>query len=176
MILFDSQEEQFFYSWVKELMDKGIVLSCTNEIEPFVLFESVNISINRKKVNILREKTYKPDFLLEINPDFKYFIDIENPVLTCSSPLFYKTISNQISIFHKNNLAYIEIKADSKFKKYNNSDIEYNIIKKIMYDKYGILINTIRPFHKNGLFANTFTPLEYYNRFYTFSYFHIVMI
>lgn len=166
MLIFDSAEEQFFYSWVKELMDKGIVLSCTNDIEPFLLFNSINISINRKKVNLLREKTYKPDFLLEINPEFKYFIDLENPELICNTPLFSNSINNQISLFHKNNFCHVEIKAQSKFKKFNNSDIEYNIIKKIVYDKYGIFINTIRPFHKEGLFAKTFTPLEYYNRFY----------
>jgi len=181
ILSFDSKEEEYFHNYCLELKQGGYLVSVTNSFPAFLLFDDYSLEYTQKlktkdkqtSVKLINKCSYKPDFKIIFTEKALglFTIDIGNPILDKDQRIVTNNAqtNQQLILSQKqdNNtyIAYIEIKpifANTK----NTSNEKYKILRKWVFDKYNVFVNTIKPLSPKGLFANTFTPAKYYNRFH----------
>lgn len=149
----NSTEVQFL-KWLKKLESQGLIkdIQYGNNVEPIVYFSEAKLipnsipkNINVKNAHILREASYKPDFV------FKMHIRLEGK-------LFYTLHTNykaytkktlDMPYFYSNELAdsdfytiYVDTKPSFVTKRHTSS-ISFPIKVKALYDSLNVYINKV---------------------------------
>ena len=152
---FDSAEEMYFDAWLKEL---GIEYKY--KPEPFVLCDPVKLRQQNqrsiKEVHLLHGLSYQADFLIKAPfPDristilFSMDISISPIKEPLKNALF---LSNGNSVF-------LDSKGTNFMGSSRSSDIRFPPTQKMVYDKFGIYVNSVVP---DKLFEKTFAPECYF--------------
>lgn len=171
-IKLDSNEEKYYIYWLDELVKANYILNYKYHVTiPILDNKYINLQVLRGKKKISEEHqfkllsdiTYEADFLIEWNTDMFHdngkFWFIENQCVN-GLPSLLKTLHYaQLSDDNKI-LSYVDVKGTFAGI-HNNSAVIFPIKQKLIYDKLGIYINSIKPLSDKGLFAHTFTPQLY---------------
>lgn len=140
--MFDSSYEEHFASWLDELQSNGIIRGYT-QYPRFYLSKKLH-----NKKSILREHTYTADF--KILWESNVYADLLHSDLRAY---------NKTPFISHNGISYVEIKPDYDFK---NMTKLASVNIKWVYEKYGIVVNLIKPIGGvKCLFSTTFSPSSY---------------
>lgn len=151
----DSDQEIFFLYWAFTLLDAGYI-ETIERAESYLLSEAVfetytvttklktKTKIEEKKLNILREHWYTPEFKI---------------VASVAGEKLFKSIINPEGLFFPKKPESWEIIIENKPKFDQNSMTRlFKINQKWVYAKYQEMVNLVIP---ELLFEQTFTPKEY---------------
>ena len=175
MIDFASKEEEYFYWWLDELIERNIVAAFKYQPKPFILSDPVSISYQKQlktkvktvDISFLQDHTYQADFLFYWNPEYhgRIFIGYED-LLDChinKYPLI-ANFSNQKKCYY----SVVDVKGT-----YNQNDAwrRFSIEQKWVFQKYGIYVQKIithpqvtkegKMIPTTALFPNTFVPKRF---------------
>lgn len=158
-IAIDSDEEWMMLMWAEEMIERGL-LESVERAEPFLLSsaitntykETVELKTKTKEVEkkqkLLEEHVYTPEFKI-IPTEEGYKKLVYNPMLQGGRKNTKLFIGDQM------NGIYIEIKPEWD---QNNMERLFKINQKWVADKYGIIVNLIKPIQ---LYEKTFVPDKY---------------
>lgn len=153
---FDSEQEIYFYYWLNDLKDKGLVIDFIYEPDPFLLCNEAYVKWNKQLKTKTKEHNNK------IIHDLKYTIDFEiewsdktDGILTYADDGIYTSSPRNLMYRDSNNKSYIEVKPS-----FNYQNMNRHVKVKIawVYAKYNKYIQIITP---NKLFQETFYPERY---------------
>jgi hypothetical protein len=170
-ITYDSKEEEYYSWWLDELVEAGHVAYYEYQKEIKITEDKY---ITLRKLNKKQTKTTEEQ--LHLFNDLKYTADFVIGWDSLAERKFFinegsivNRLQNILKQFHyaqsasKNGLnwhSYVDTKGT--FAGANNTTaITFPIKQKMIYDKLGIYVNSIKPLSDKGLFANTFTPKKY---------------
>jgi len=181
--------EEWFVIWMDELKEAGYIIDYKTgkDIEAFPLTEDIRLSYTIEKVLfkgrgrekikrahkeklILRGSTYRPDAYIVWDDSAKniFFTDIN----------FTQGIAEKRTPFtghfnkkHETFVSWVDVK--SPFRGQNCSDATFSLNRKVVYEKYKILVDKaiLMPNRKlaegkvgDFLFPRTFTPQRYFDK------------
>lgn len=140
---FRSNEELWFYYWLLEAQEVGLVLSWAYESTDFMItpkqtrphYEKLKTKIRQTEKHLLHKHSYKPDF--------DFIIDRDHPLA--------KRVADAILISY-DGMFWTDIKGE-----YNphGGDRVFSINQKLVYSKYHIYINKVVP---RNFFMETWAP------------------
>jgi hypothetical protein len=138
-ILFDSYEEIHFYHWLQEARSAGMISAYSYHPRSFELAPPASVYVKKQlatknkivQKTLLQKVSYTPDFLL-----------VATPML--------QRVDHQL--FSHNQSYWIDVKGT--FGPYND-DAKFSVIRKWVWDKYGIFINKVVPLK---FFEKTWVP------------------
>jgi hypothetical protein len=152
---FKSNEEWYFYSWLKELEDLGFVFSIEYEPDPFLLTEGKKVFW--RKQNVKGKQSNRPATVrrpLQYTTDFKVvFANQADGIFTFNTsgvytkkPLFYSSTDT----------LYFEVKPSYNFQNMNRS-----VKDRIAWtcDLHDVDIELVKP---ESLFKKSFYPSSYF--------------
>lgn len=163
-----SKEELYFSYYLEELKDAGFVKKWGYESDTFKLSDSISLpyctnsrkGILTKEEHILRESSITADFTIYWNLDKAkniFILDSKTPI-----NVKVKLIPFRMGMLSERDVSYVEVKASNEIR--TSSSISFPYKQKWVYDKYGVYIQKIKPFHPTKksdiLFQNTFTPMN----------------
>ena len=161
--VFDSQEEKFFYDWLLELQEIGLIEFINYNPQSYSLcFEAVvKTEINTlvrgvikpKQISrkIIKSKSYTPDFIIQ----FKDGLCFDSRLERQNKPVIDLIIS-------LDGLCYVDVKG--AFTRNLTSSITFPDRQAMMYFNHSIYINKVIPYSKkNCLFKDTFYPKTFIN-------------
>jgi hypothetical protein len=152
MITFDSKEEEYFYWWLLELEEYGLIANIERVTTGFKLCDKLEVNVKEKGkdklVTLLDERVYTPDFKFTILSHNLLFNDIDNIVVNPNK-------RNTEVIIGQDKQVYVECKPSFD---QNNMTRLFKINQKEMYSKLGIFVNLIKI---PSIFKHTFTPAKY---------------
>lgn len=170
--IYDSPDEYYFECLLRDLSNTGFIESWKYQPKSFILSETIKvpyteIKVFKRKENeeiekfqvLLNGNSYTPDFLIIWNPKALGFL--------ISLIGKHKMNNPFIAQIHKGKIkSIIDIKGGFVM---HNMDRELSIIKKWVYQKYNIYVQTVKCFNKKSpsgkfvgnLFDEVFTPKEY---------------
>ena len=164
-----SKEELYFSYYLEELKDAGFVKEWSYESDTFKLSDSISLpyctnskkGVLAKEEHILRKSSLTADFTICWNFNKSKNIFVLHPGEPIS--INVKLIPFRIGIISEDEVySYVEVKASNEIR--TSSSISFPYKQKWVYDKYGIYVQKIKPFHptkkSNILFQNTFTPMN----------------
>lgn len=139
-----SDEEWYFALWCEELRQADVISDFGYQTSKFIV-----CSVQQIGWRTVREWTYTADFTIK----WRYI------------PTFVQSVSETAKkgiIFHTKGLSFVDVKGGGYSGKYNNSDITFPLVQKILlYDQW-IWINKFIVSNKRGSgFDQTFTPKQY---------------
>ncbi len=175
MINFKSDEEKYFYWWLKELIDRKLVTSFIYQPKPFILSTPVNLPYQKAlvtkvktiDVTLLQEHQYQADFMFFWNPDIsdiqgKIFIGLDHTLSTS-----FKHIPLIANFSKKKNCYYSIIDTKGTYNQHNAWRM-FSIEQKWVYQNFKIYVQKIithphitrtgKMIPMNALFPNTFVP------------------
>jgi hypothetical protein len=139
-----SDEEYFYSCWCRELKDYGFIEEWYYEKDVFEIAPEQTIGWRR-----VRNMTYTADFTI------KWRV----------IPTFVQSVSETAKtgfIFHFKGISYVDVKGGGYSGKFNNSDITFPIIQKILLYEKWIWVDKFIVSNKRGSgFDKSFTPAEY---------------
>lgn len=172
---FDSGEEEYLAWYLVALYEAGYIKSFIHHPESYVLsasqkytcFKTLHGKISKGTLSILRPHSYTSDFYVEWNEKAEgiFFnslssqIDLRNVPFIANEKNIVLGYGNRTSVPY----TYSVIEVKPEFSQYN-SQREFSINQKWMYQKYGIFVQKVIVFDKNkisGLFPETFTPNKF---------------
>ncbi len=168
---FDSDEERYYKYWLDELVETGYILNYKYHVTiPIIEDKYIELQVlkGKKKTSkphqfkLLNDITYEVDYLIQWNTS--HFHD--NDKFWFVKDCYVDKVANLLRRLHyaqridNQLLSYVDVKGTFAGRN-NNSAIIFPIKQKLIYDKLGIYINSIKPLSDKGLFANTFTPAKY---------------
>ena len=160
-INFDSQEEKFFYDWLLELQEIGLIHTinynppsyslCTEVVIKTEINTLVRGVVKPKQISrkIIKSKSYTPDFIIL----FKEGVCFES-ILDCQDkPLIDLVIS-------LDGFCYVDVKG--AFTRNLTSSITFPDRQAMMYFNHSIYVNKVIPYSKKKcLFKDTFYPKSF---------------
>lgn len=129
-ISFDSNQEIFFYKWLQQAKQNGIVVQFQYQPKQFLLCQSVKI--NNK--HALRQHVYTADYKISFDKDM------------------FEKVKHIFKFDNGGHEIYVDIKGG--FNLYNNHT-QFSINRKWVYSKYFIYVYKIQV---DSLFEKTFVP------------------
>lgn len=178
---FDSKEELYFYWYLKELVRYGYVEKYVYQPKSFVLIEPVNsiqiipgkLKRKIKSTMLLREHTYKADFLIYWNNKAEKVFYAMIDEIIAGAPFrhdHYPFIANMRKNASNVNNAYSVVDVKGNYSQ-NDAYRRFSTDQKLVMDKMNIYVQKIVPapsIDKNGkikvanaLFLKTFVPERY---------------
>ena len=163
---FRSDEEFDFVLWLEEAKDHGLISGWAYEPRSFNLFdkqtytETVQLKTKTKEVerHLHAEAHYTPDFAITLT---KHGLVLLFDVFKAS----YLTIPIYVRAM---NVPQIWIDVKGSFDPHQNDTKNFSMVRKVMYDKYGIWVAKVIPFFRKknkakesiakGFFVDTFAP------------------
>ena len=176
--------EVYFEWWLEELKSEGLVISYEREPKTFELYSALPIYYNQhynrkepiiKNFNLFQPVTYTPDYKVVFDKRMlnKLFgtIDINSseidewgfskPGSIFQETLFYSTSNMKNGSFE----LWFDVKPPSSALRFSGSlgsSRDFPIKQRLVYEKFGIIINKVVPIgNKNSLFSKTFMPERY---------------
>ena len=159
-IVFDSDEERYFYWYLQELQKRKIVTYLKYHPKPFLLSERVSHEcLEEKKTKtkhvdrfLMHPHSYQADFLIYWDPGYegRLFMRLDGWL-----DLNYPFIANTNKL--KEPFSVIDVKG-SFAGRHNNSAVTFPLDQKWTYSKYKIYVQKIIP---KDIFSHTFTPNKY---------------
>lgn len=149
---YDSNEEVEFHHWLTEAEDKGLVDHVIYQPSPFVLSQEVSLTyakqmktkVKHVKKHLLRPHMYTADFVF--CPTVVWWQYFGQDFLWSSSDVVQ---SDRQRIGER---IWVDVKGSWTGR---GGTQELSINKKWVYQKYGVIINTVRP---TKLFQKTWVP------------------
>jgi hypothetical protein len=168
---FDSKEEEYFYWWILELKDKGIIESFKYQPKSFELSSDIKVSYkeklktktNVKSQSLLSGHQYKADFLIYWNKDYKdkIFVDY-NDIMEQS----FKKYPIVVNYSEKSNCYFSVVDVKGNFNQ-NDAWRRFSIDQKWVFQNHSIFVQKIVPIPDgkgrpaSALFKTTFIPNRY---------------
>ena len=176
--------EVYFEWWLEELKSHGLVKEYTREPKTFELYAALPIYYNQhynkkepiiKNFNLFQPITYTPDYKVVFDKRMlnKLFgtIDINSSEIDewgFSKPgsIFQETLFYSTSDMKEGNFElWFDVKPPSSALRFSGSlgsSRDFPIKQRLVYEKFGIIINKVVPIgNKNSLFSKTFMPERY---------------
>ena len=157
---FESKEEEYFYDWLVELYNVGLIDWIYNERKTYRIVNEVKVSkcIELKTKNkdvefiLTKKRDYTPDFIFKFN----------DKALGLSYYDQFKGYENRPYFYCNNNRGIIYVDVKGEFAGKLNSAKTFPDRQSIMCDKFNIYVQKVIPFakkvNKTTLFKSTFTP------------------
>ena len=130
----DSQEEWHFFQWLKEAKELGIVKDYIYQPDEFLLtnkktYIPIYNNPKQKEKHLFREHIYTADFKIQFNAAYG---EILSKVFKIDASML---INETITV-------YVDIKGSFN---QNGGDRLFSIHQKLVYEKYGVLVQKIVP-------------------------------
>lgn len=165
-IEFDSNEEELFYYWCKKLIEEGFIKKIELQF-PINVIDKKNIKVNKIKKKEVKEEelffmhslTYTGDFKITWTKEGLRYLCVTRDLPVKFKGAFSSLLKTKFLAAREEGeyVSYIDIKPSYSHHK-NTTSIKFPLLQKIIYDKCDIYVQKVMPLHKNGIFANTFTP------------------
>ena len=174
-VTFDSQEEIYFYWYLKELEEAGIISNITYQPKPFLLASKKSLMFEQqlktkskaKEITLFSEHSYQADFMFWWNDIARNKMFIRhNDILTQSFKNFPFIANSSKEIIS----SYSVVDVKGTFNQ-NNMHRIFSIDQKWIFQQFGVYIQKIithPSINKKGkmvpasaLFPNTFLPARF---------------
>lgn len=172
---FDSKEEEYFYWWLQELEQAGIIHRIKYQPKPFVLSvnqdvlfgEQLKTKVKKRSVSLLKGHEYQADFLFYWTPEAKNIMFADYNDILDKSIKKFPFIANY-SKEKDCNFTVIDVKGTFS---QNDAWRRFSVDQKWVFQRYGIYVQKMISHPSidkkgvmhpaNALFPQTFIPRQF---------------
>lgn len=154
---FDSDEEKYFYAWLLECKQYGLVDWIYDKRKTYqVCCEVIKSRMNKKSESFIltKKREYTPDFIFKFNQSARGKLYHDSSFGYVNRPYFYCN--------NNRGIIYVDVKGGFNGRK---SDMIFPDRQSLMSDRFNIYVQKVIPFilgsknkDKSSLFVRTFTP------------------
>lgn len=161
----ESEEEWFFACWVRECLQKGIILEAYRpeliELRSSLSFP-YKLKLKTKVIDdefvLVKGSDYKGDMFIKWNPVYAgiFFINAGDTFDFKPSPRGSYCKDNHLFYCFKHNQSLIDVKGTFQ----NKNQHPFSRTQQLLA-AFGVFVQKVIPLGKDGLFSKTFAPTEY---------------